>query len=559
MPSEIDFTIEDGGLGVVAPTNGSMLTVLGATTQGTANTLNIFGDIKTLTDTAGAGPAVEQAAFALKNGAPVVGLMKTATSVASVIGAVTKSAGAGFTIVPSGTPNDDFSVVVKVPKAGAVGTATIQISLDGGDTFGAVLASAASVPVTGTGLTLGITGTAILNETHTFSTTAAAPNAADVGAAIDALQLDNRDAGFLKIVGLAGTAATQMALATAVETEMLSWEDQLQHTFAIVDMPPDTDGNLTTAIASASFKRVVVAAGYTEIVSAIRRTQDTRPLGWALAPRVASVDVGRDPAERALGKLRGVVSSARDEQKTPGLAPIGYTVAAKYRRKGGVYLQDARIPAGSTSDYQYLVHRRIMDLACNTMADAMFEYVARRLKVDQATGFLLKSEADAIDANLTGKLQAALLVGADGARASAATFRVNRTDNVLSTNTLRGRVSIVPLLYPRLITVAFSFSNPALAVLESALWRSQSTATTSTGVSSRLTSTASNTRTSSTRSRTASRRTSPPCPAAGAGQRVALAANSSTTARSRSRARCSPTSSPNSAGRTGGTRSSTSR
>ena len=231
-------------------------------------------------------------------------------------------------------------------------------------------------------------------------------------------------------------------------------------------MPDDNDATLTAALATASFKRVVVSAGYVDVVSAVRRTIDKRPLGWALAARVASVDPGRDPAERALGKLRGVVKTYRDEEKTPGLDALGYTTAATYRRKGGVYLKNARIPAGVTSDYQYLVHRRVMDVALDTAADALFDYVARQLKVDATTGRLLKADGDAVDGNLTGKLRAALRVGADGARASAVSFRVNRTDNVLSTNTLRGRVAVVPLLYPRRIEATFSFSNPALALLE---------------------------------------------------------------------------------------------
>jgi Protein of unknown function (DUF2586) len=458
---EIDLTVEDGGLGVVAPTSGGRYTVLGHTVSGTANVLKIYSkdNIKGLIADYGGGVAVEAAAFGLKNGAPEVGIVKTATSVAATTSSVTRSAGGTGTIAVSGTPTDDYAVIVKIVAGGAVATATMQVSIDGGDTYGPLIATAASYLIPSTGLTLAISSTFAAGETHSFSTTAPAPNASDLGTALDALFLDGRDPGFLHITGTASTAAAQLAVGTAVEAELLSWEDNLLHTFALVEMPDVADNALATAIASVSYKRVSPCAGFVELVSAIRRTQDKRSLAWAVAPRIASVDDGRDPSERALGKLRGVLKTHRDEEKTPGLDTLGYTTACTYRRKGGVFLKNVRMPAGPTSDYQYVVHRRVMDRALDAVGDALFPFIARRLRVDPTSGFLEPATADAVDNVVGGALRAATI---QAERASAATFAINRSDNVLSDSTLRGKVAVVPLLYPRKIEATFTFVNPAL-------------------------------------------------------------------------------------------------
>jgi Protein of unknown function (DUF2586) len=467
--AEIDLTVEDGGIGIVAPTSGGMHTVLGHCVGGTANVLKIYSkdNIKGLIADYTGGVAVEAAAFALKNGSPVVGICKTATSVAGATTAVTRSAGGTGTIAVSGTPNDDYSVIVKIIAGGAVATATMQIAIDG-DTFAPLIATASTYLIPSTGLTLALSGTFAAGETHSFSSTAPAPNASDIGTALDALFLDGRDPGFLHICGSASTPSAQLAICTAVEAELSSWEDNLLHTFAVMEMPAATDSALATAIASVSYKRVSPCVDFVELVSAIRRTQDKRSSAWAVAPRIASVDPGRDPAERAIGKLRGVISTYRDEEKTPGLDTLGYTTLATYRKRGGVYLKNARIPAGSTSDYQYVVHRRVMDVALDSVGDALFEYIARRLRVDPTTGFLRTPEANSIDNVIGGKLRVATV---QPERASAAQFAINRSDNVLSDSTLRGKVAIVPLLYPRKIEATFTFTNPALSVEAALSWQ----------------------------------------------------------------------------------------
>ena len=105
-------------------------------------------------------------------------------------GAVTKN-GTSPTITLTGTPAFAFSGKVKVDFGGDRGTATITWSIDGGTTWEAVgVLTGATVALGATGVTLNMpTGTYVLNDYYTWSSTITRANGAVTQPAIPAVGL----------------------------------------------------------------------------------------------------------------------------------------------------------------------------------------------------------------------------------------------------------------------------------------------------------------------------------------------------------------------------------
>lgn len=212
-------TIKDGALGAIAASTANIQVALGVCSLGTANTLYSFTQKDDLTSTLGTGPAVDACAFKLDIAGGPQYIMPINASIAGVAGAVTATRIAASTSVMSvtGTPLDAYSVVVKVSSAGtaqvvATGATTIQISLDGGTTFGqaVTIPLAGTYVATGTGLSLVFTvGGATLDFGDKFTLTCTAPfySSTDVASAFTGLFNDSRTWGAVHLVGYPTVAA----------------------------------------------------------------------------------------------------------------------------------------------------------------------------------------------------------------------------------------------------------------------------------------------------------------------------------------------------------------
>jgi hypothetical protein len=125
-----------------------------------------------------AGPGMKSAAYTLaKTGAAGIFIRLPATAVAATKTAVTKVGTGTSVIALMGTPNDSYEIKSVVVTGGTIGTsATIKVSLDGGETYGAnvPLGVATTYLIPGTGVTINYgAGTVVAADYITASTTAA--------------------------------------------------------------------------------------------------------------------------------------------------------------------------------------------------------------------------------------------------------------------------------------------------------------------------------------------------------------------------------------------------
>ena len=153
MQPSVSVPIQDGSLGIQPPSQGDILAVVGPAPSGPLATPRMFArSADAVALFGGSSPMVEAGAATIKRTGKPVLFVRTAASVAAVIGAVTKTGTGTFNpVVDSLTvPYDDHEVYVQFTTDGGVGTAGIkyQTSLDGGRTLSAVAALGTATSIT---------------------------------------------------------------------------------------------------------------------------------------------------------------------------------------------------------------------------------------------------------------------------------------------------------------------------------------------------------------------------------------------------------------------------
>ncbi len=133
-----------------------------------------------------------------------------------------------------------------------------------------------------------------------------------------------------------------------------------------------------------------------------------------------------------------------------------------WERRAGVFVNRPRLFCPTGSDFQLLPHRRVMNIALQILRSYFEERLNSPILVDRTSGFILESEALAIEAGANARLSAALL---SKPKASDAYCVVARNENLLSTKNLSADARVVPLAYAESVSLSVGFSNPALNVV----------------------------------------------------------------------------------------------
>jgi hypothetical protein len=378
-------------------------------------------------------------------------------------------------------PNDDYEVFIEFVAGGTRGTAgiTYRWSLDGGRTKSPItaLGTATSIIIPGSG---GVkvdfaAGTIIAGATIAFPTVAPRWNNTELGDALTALRASVSRWELAEIVGpIDGDAfdlLEQRFAAMYTAGKPKAWIGNTR-----MPVGDETEGNYKTSLDGVFASRAgtygMLCAGACKLTSAVSGRKYRRPISHAVASFEASVTQEINTADIDLGSLPGVsISTANgnpdehDESVNPGLDDSRFTVLRTHEDVQGVYINRPRIFSADGSDFYLLPHRRVFNLA----TIALRVYFVRRLNkpilVDEETGYILEEEALEIEAGATRAMESVLLAKP---KASAVSFSLSRTDNLLSTKTLTGDARVVPLAYPETISITLGFENPALRVITQA-------------------------------------------------------------------------------------------
>lgn len=468
---KITLSLKDGGLGITPKLASSVILFIGVSSAGTANTIASYSSSSKLIADYGNGPLVEAAAHCLDVAGGPVRVCRVTASTAAAAGAVTRTGtGPDPGVGLSGTPLDAYEVWVKIITGGTVGTATYQLSLDGGDNWSPVYASAASVTTfaTATGLTVTFAaGTYVSGDIYKSTCTAPAYSSSDLNTALDAAIATQLSYSLIHIVGSV-TAANDTdkitafnALAAAVSTKLTSAANAYKYRRAIMELPSVADGSLT---ASATFNalnlpRIIPVAGDVEVISSVSARSYRRHAGWSFTARLAAIPIHEHPGFVGRGGLEGIVSLYRDEAQTPGLDDVRVSTLRTHAEYPGYYVTRGYSLAPLGSDFSSVQNCRVIDAFCSVLYKAMLPSLNKDLRINP-NGTM--DERDVVDIENTVRVQLEEAIIAKG-HASFVNVTIDRTTNLLSSSTIPVEAICVPKGYSEAIQLTVGFANPFLA------------------------------------------------------------------------------------------------
>lgn len=479
----VNITELDGALGVLPPSAGALFAVLGASSKGPLDTPATYARTTNVVTDFGVGPLVEAAAhFIERYGRPVVLVRTGQTTVGAATAVVFTGTGTSVVTEDGSTePLDDFEVKFEVLLGGVIGTGpiTLRWSLDNGRTWSppTSLGTANSFTVPGgVGIKVNFAaGDLDTGDVFTFRTTAPAPNAAELGTALDALR---NSAVVWELAHIAAPIDATIFDTVDLKVAGMAAAGKYRAWIGNVRMPNLAESeatylsSLSTAFAAKATVHGMLCAGACKLTSSVSGRKYRRPVSFPVAARQASVSEEIDIADINLGTLVGVSvrdelgnPDEHDESVNPGLDDARFTVLRTWEGLAGVYVNNPRLLSPQGSDFEFMQHRRVMNIAHAVLRRYFTRRLSKPVRVSKSTGFILESDALEIEAGATAALRAALLARP---KASDVQFTLSRTDNLLSTKTMTGEARVVPLAYPKVIELSLGFLNPALQVQQAA-------------------------------------------------------------------------------------------
>lgn len=484
VPS-ITLVEQDGNIGVLPP-GQKILAIIGTSTTGTKNAPAAYASQAAVVAAFGQGPLVEAAAYHINTKRQPVLLVRSEQTTAGTMGTidVTGVTGTATDTSVTGVPSDDMDLWCKVITGFTAGVTggVIQLSYDGGRTYGPSQAqgTSLSIPFTDCGsaaFTLVTSKTLVAGDIIKTRTTAPKWNATDLTAAVAALGLSVQPWELCEIYGAMSASEFDTCVTAFSGLTSKSW---IGH----VAMPTSAQTEATylsalvTSHGSKSTTQGVLCAGACKLVSAVSGRQYRRPIVIPVATLAASVDESVDLAQTTLDALPGVAirdangnPDEHDETANPGLDDARFCTLRTVDGKQGVFVNNPRLFSPAGSDFQFLQHRRVMNLAKTILSAYFIDRLSKGITVNSSTGFIDDAEADEIEKGADAVMRAGLLakpkVSGGGVGGKRTRFvQVSRTDNLLSTSTMTVQASVIPLAYTKAINITLGFKNPALQVIK---------------------------------------------------------------------------------------------
>jgi hypothetical protein len=475
-------TIEpiDPGLGVSEAANMRFV-VLGLASDGETDVINWYSSASALVAEYVSGPGVEDAAQLLAYAGGPVGFVRVNGSVVASNSAIVKS-GAGPTVTVAGTSTGDYNVQLQVMDGGILGAGTFKYTLDyNADltttdfTYSGkiVIPSGGTYAIPGTGLTLTFpSGTYVADETYTFTASCAGFASADVLAALDValegasdfrvvlLSTSRGCGGHATIAGILAAAQSQLE---EIEADA-RYKAMIAPTSALIG---DAAATVKTTYSSVEANRQLIAHGFGRYTAQVRMQglgNVDRPVALSFGVRAAQSLPSTDLKRVRSGKLPGINKLYFDERVESSLMDdVKVSTLRTYVRRPGFFVTQGRIKSAPGSDFTIWPRRIIFDIASETAQAAGVEFIGRgvRAKTD-GTGNIDERDALALEGEAQAKLEAQLVqprnAEGNGGYVSAVRYTIDRTTNIVTTETLYADVAILPLATLTWITTRVGYS-----------------------------------------------------------------------------------------------------
>ena len=387
----------------------------------------------------------------------------------STLGAFTLAGGgvnpAGFTQASS--PGDAYDVRVAISTGGALGTAVFVYSVDGNNNLSSQILVPASgkYVVAGTGILLTFAGTFNAGDIYAMTTTTASFSASDVATALAAFLATRTPVAFVHVIGAGASAAAAATLAATVDSAMTAAETAQLFEFGIIECPTtEVDSALATAFVTFVSRRVMVCAGdIAHISSATPGRIIRRNCSVVIGSRLCAIKPSEHPGY--VGSTKGNlpnVSSLYPNGSSAGWLPdvldANRFATLRSLPNRGYYVTRGRIMATAGDDYDNVMNRRVIDVACTQGIFSMQPFLNKDLKAPNGTIF--DPEAVKIECIVRNQLEAAIVNTDD---ATSVTVTLSRTEKILITKSMPTTIAVVPKGYAENIPILIGLINPAIA------------------------------------------------------------------------------------------------
>jgi hypothetical protein len=472
LPGVYD-TDQDGSTGVAPQTDPTgIVAIIAASSDATMaiDTPMMFTDLATSQANGGSGPLVELGAYFLAiTGKPIVLIRVTGT--AAVYSAIDHTKVVGTSVPTAGgtTPLDTFPVQVKIGVGGVIGVAgiTYSYSIDNGETWSQpqALGTAASIAIPGTGVTFTLTAaqTFVAGDLFTCTTTGPRVQESDIANALAALE-----ATTLPWDGVFIDGDGDQTMIAAVDTWLASLAATGEYKWGSLNTRLKTVGESEATYATAmqtirnatSSKYLHVGAEGCDAISPIRDVYMVRQAHLGIIARALTGDIGRMasvPGDGPLESIRITTPSGapkyHNEQKNPGLDDMGFSTLRSIPRRVGAYNTLTRLFSPPGSDWVFVPHARVMNLAKQIAYDKLSAITSLGIhtqKIKNAQGDIVRVITEADAQKIEGLVNPEYTQQISGENlANAATFTLSRSDDLSSNGpqTLKYAIQVDALRY----------------------------------------------------------------------------------------------------------------
>ncbi|MGI6542968.1 MAG: DUF2586 domain-containing protein [Limnochordia bacterium] len=454
--------IKDGGLALLANNPSAVHAKVGVANLAPVGQVIALSDHEQIAEQVGTGPLADALLDSFVAGSRLIYVVAAEADVLGQVGTVARHGEGTGVMQVSGSPLNAYQVVVEILRTGGLNDAIFRFSLDGGASWSGQVTVPAegSYAIPGTGLTLTFQHdlenppeSFRKGDTFAFSTTAPSASVESVNAAIDVLFNTNLSYDFIHVVG-ASDSAMWAALAARAEEAFNSF--RYIHILAEAK-GPGADQTVDQWVSSlleeaedVASTRLSICAAFGKVSDIATGRQVVRNLAGLYAGRVSAIGVQQHPGEVALGAMPSVVSLAPEGINAAHISALDdarFITFRTYEGFPGHYVNDGRIMAAPTSDYQQVETRRVVDKAARQVRIAALRFH----KGPGTPGGLAAFQA---------ALQVPLgVMQADG-EIMGAQVVIPPGQNILSTGRLKARLRITPVPIMREIEVEIGLDNP---------------------------------------------------------------------------------------------------
>jgi hypothetical protein len=464
------LTVLDPGLGQVAVApNAPLFTghALGGSLD--INTLYSFSSLSTIRSSLGYGVLAEDVARGLQErGAPILVMMHEDDSTALSDAAMVVVPGGGPAITIDGTPRDIYTLKVKITKAGALGVAEFQFTLDAHDSDDEVpwtWSQVRVVPGSGTyvvpnsGLTLTFaSGTYVVDAVYTsdelLPPEITAGNLSDVTDALVAVSL--LDFSLWNLGGSFATETDASGIASAFQGHLSSLANSFRYARGFVDIGSgDTSANVLAEAAEWTGVRVCPSYGFALVTSALpfegfatRKVSCSSLIGIRASGSLISTDQSRT----ASGALTGIRKIYFDGYYDQQLDASKISTLRTFPGIPGIYIANAKLKSSFGSDFTDLQYGRLMDRLCRTVYFGQFPFISEGWRTT-TTGAMDPLDAADINSAVNEAIKTELLQPSNArgraGHVSDARYAVDESWNITQTGQLKTSAGMRPLGYSK--------------------------------------------------------------------------------------------------------------